>query len=152
MDRNEIDDLYRHAILDHCRDPRNHDKIAEPTLSGRALNPFCGDEVEIQATLEGERAKLVGAQGVGCSINQASTSMLAEAIDGKSIEEMEAIATGFRGMMSSMEPPDEALVRHSDLTSLAGVRSFPVRIKCALLAWSALEDAIDSYRRENKPL
>ena len=79
MAQPELDDLYGDKILEHCRNPRNHDKLPDPDASVHAVNPFCGDESDIQFALDGRRVAGVGAQAVGCSINQATTSMLAQA-------------------------------------------------------------------------
>jgi len=142
MENNELGNLYRDAILDHCRNPRNHDPLQDPDSTGRSVNPFCGDEVEIQLSMDGGRVTGVGVQAVGCSINQASSSMMAEVLDGKGAEEAAAMAEDFRRMM--LEGGDERELNGlGSLSALNGVREFPVRIKCALLPWSALKDALD---------
>ena len=146
MEINQLNELYRDPILDHCRRPRNPDLLESPDVSGQSVNPFCGDEVDLQIVLDGSRVSGVGVQGRGCSINQASASMLSEAISGKTIGEMEALADVFKGMMRDAEPSQEELDRLGDLRALAGVREFPVRIKCALLAWSALEEGMEAFR------
>ena len=142
MELPNLDDLYRDAILDHCRHPRNSNPLESPDISAQAINPFCGDEVDIQITLDGGRVSRVGAQGRGCSINQASTSMLSEALVGKTIEEIQALSELFRSMMRGAKRSKEELERLGDLQALYGVQEFPVRIKCALLPWSALEEAL----------
>jgi nitrogen fixation NifU-like protein len=143
MAPNELDDLYGEVVLDHCRHPRNMPALESPDLTARAVNPFCGDEVELQVGVESGRVSSVGAQSVGCSINQAATSLLSEIIVGKSLEEIPALAGVFRAMMNGRELTDEEAQGLGDLKALATVRQFPVRIKCALLSWSALEDAIE---------
>ena len=150
MELNDLDDLYRDPVLDHCRHPRNQDPIEDPDLAAEAVNPFCGDEVALQVALDGDRVSRVGVQSQGCSINQASASMLSEAITGKSIGEVLDLSASFEGMMRSPDTPDEEVQRLGELRALAGVREFPVRIKCALLAWSALEDATEGYRRRRE--
>ena len=147
MEYDELDDLYRDIILDHCRNPRNAQPLDDPDVAGRAVNPFCGDEVDLQIDLNSDHVAHVGVQGRGCSINQATASMLSEAIDGKSVDEIVATAELFKSMMDGSTLSPEPLARLKDLHALSGVRQFPVRIKCALLAWSALEDAIEEYRR-----
>ena len=144
---NDLDDLYRDPILDHCRHPRNPDLVESPDLSGQAVNPFCGDEVDLQIVLDNGHVARVGAQGRGCAINQASTSMLSEAIRGKTIKEIEELSNRFKEMMRGPEPSEVEIQGLDDLRSLSGVRQFPVRIKCALLCWSALEEAIDAHRK-----
>lgn len=143
---NDLDDLYRNPILDHCRHPRNPDPIDEPDTAGRAVNPFCGDEVDLQIVLDDGRVSGVGVQGRGCSINQASASMLSEAITGKTIDEIDDLAALFKRTMRDPGSSGDDLEHLDDLSALSGVRQFPVRIKCALLAWTALHDAIESYR------
>ena len=147
METGELDDLYRDAILDHSRNPRNSGPLVNPDLSGRAVNPFCGDEVDLQINVEEGRVSRVGEQGHGCSINQATSSLLSEALRGKSIEEIEVVADLFKRMMGGETLSDGESKQLGDLTALGGVREFPVRIKCALLAWSALEEALDGLAR-----
>ena len=145
MAYDDLDGLYRDAILDHRRNPRNSEPLEQPDLSGRAVNPFCGDEVDIQIRLTEGRVSHVGVQARGCSINQATASLLSEAIEGKTIEEIEAAAELFRGMVAA-EHPRADVERLGDLQAVAGVRRYPVRIKCALLPWSALEEAVEEAR------
>jgi nitrogen fixation NifU-like protein len=138
----ELDDLYRDVILDHCRNPRNRPRLEAPDIEARAVNPFCGDEIDLQIRLD-ERGRVarVGLQSAGCSINQASGSLLSEAIIGKTLDELEALSATFTAMMRG--PADgEAPETLGDLKAMSGVRRFPVRIKCALLAWSALQEVL----------
>ena len=147
MESVELEDLYSETVLEHCRHPRNRDVIEAPDISGRAVNPFCGDEVDLQIALDGDRVSGVGLQAVGCSINQASASMLSEAIAGRSLEEVDSTGELFRKMMAGPTLSGRSLERLGGLTALSDVQKVPVRIKCALLAWSALEEAIEDYRR-----
>ena len=150
MGLNDLDDFYRHPILDHCRNPLNQDTLEDPDISGQAVNPFCGDEVDLQLVLDSGRVSRVGIQGRGCSINRATASMLSEVLGGRTIEEIQTLADLFRSMMRGQEPFPEELYRMGDLPSLSGVRKSPVRIKCALLAWSALEQGIEDYVRSRQ--
>ena len=137
----ELDELYQEKILEHRRHPRNGDELADPDISADAVNPFCGDEIHIQIALDGDgRVEHVGLQGVGCSINQATGSMLSDAIKGKSLDDLRALSERFNGLMLGGQ--SDGL---GELETLAGVRQFPVRIKCALLAWSALDEGIEDY-------
>ena len=140
----DLDDLYGDMILEHCRNPRNHDELHNPDASAHAVNPFCGDESDIQIALDGGRIVGVGAQAVGCSINQATTSMLAQAADGSSLDELSDLLDLFRKQMKGEALSDEDQARLGDLTTLSGVLRFPVRIKCTLLSVSAMEDALSS--------
>ena len=147
MALDRLDDLYRDAILDHRRNPRNQERLPAPDTVGDAINPFCGDEIHLQLNLNPERhIDGVGLQGEGCSINLAAGSMLTEAIQGKALDEVDALMSLFRAMMRGDADAEASLRREGDLSSLAGVRDYPVRIKCALLPLSALTQAIESYK------
>ena len=148
MGLDRLDDLYRDAILDHRRNPRNRKALKSPDIVGDAINPFCGDEIHLQIGLDGDkRIAHIGLQGEGCSINLAAGSMLTEAVDGKALEEAAALVLLFRRMMQGDADAEAQLRAEGDLHNLAAVREFPVRIKCALLSWSALADGIQDYRR-----
>ena len=147
MELPQLDDLYRDSILDHRRNPRNSDKLDNATIIGDSVNPFCGDEIHLQIDLDADgRVERVGLQGEGCSINQAAGSMLTEALLGKTLPEISSLIATFKRMMQGDSDAETQLGDENDLPSLIGVRTFPVRIKCALLSWSALEDGVLSYR------
>jgi nitrogen fixation NifU-like protein len=148
MVTSELDDLYGDAILQHRRHPRNHSRLPGADATSKAVNPFCGDEVEIQLVFRGGRVSRVGVQAVGCSINQASASMLSEVLAGKTAEEIRAVADRFRKAMSGSGASADGLEDLGDTHALLVVRQYPVRIKCALLPWSALEEATDEYGGE----
>ena len=143
-----LDEIYRDdAILDHRRNPRNPRRLDDADIVIDGVNPFCGDEIHLQIRL-GDDARVieVGFQGEGCSINQATGSMLSEAIKGLTLDEADALSAAFHDMMQG-PPPAPALLERlgDDLAALAKVRDFPVRIKCALLAWSTLEDGLGAH-------
>ncbi len=142
MDSPSLDQLYHDAILDHRRNPRNQAVLDSPDASAKAVNPFCGDEVDIQLVFEDGRVSGVGVQAVGCSINQSTASMLSEAVVGKTAVEIRRLATTFEGIMDGVSPSASDMAAMYDLPTLSAVREYPVRIKCALLSWSALEDAL----------
>ena len=145
MALDDLDGLYRDAILDHRRNPRNRDRVEDPDISADGVNPFCGDEIYLQVALDSEgRISRIGLQAVGCAINQASGSMLTEAVRGRTISEAALTSETFRSMMS--ERGQAAAVVSSPLDALAGVKQAPVRVKCALLAWSILDDGINEHR------
>jgi nitrogen fixation NifU-like protein len=146
MELNNLDDLYRDAILDHRRSPRNHEVLDNPDASAKAVNPFCGDEVAVQIAFSEGLISQVGVQAVGCSINQSSASMLSEALIGKTADEIGQLGEIFRNMMTGADPSPDDAAGMVDLQNLSGVRQYPVRIKCAMLSWSALEDALSEYR------
>ena len=144
MARDELDDLYDACILDHCREPRNSAPLESPDATASAVNPFCGDEVYLQLEIADGRVTGIGVQSVGCSINLATASMLSEAVAGRTTAEAEVVSERFRDLMAGAAVSGAEAERMGDLTSLRSVRAFPVRIKCALLSWTALEDALES--------
>ena len=151
MALSELDDLYRDAILDHSRNPRNRDAVEDADIAADAINPFCGDEIHLQLSLNDRgRVEQAGLQGEGCSINQATGSMITEAVKGKTLDEIEAMSSLFKSMMRGHSTTEEEVEELGELESLSSVRQFPVRIKCALLAWSALEDGIEEYRKKHE--
>lgn len=151
-----LEDLYREIILDHYRSPRNRGELeAPPARRAEGFNPLCGDEVVLYVDIDGDEVREVKTAGQGCSISQASTSMMSSAIKGKSLDEVAKLIGAFKAMMSIHESRLEgegdgddleeklAGVRLGDLEALQGVVKFPVRIKCATLAWNTLQQAID---------
>lgn len=138
-----LDELYREIILDHYKNPRNWGRIDDPSAAAGAYNPLCGDEVDIYIKIADGRIVDIRFEGRGCSISQSSASMLTEAVKNKSVAEAEALADEVRGMLLGEREPGPDL---GDLEALQGVRKFPVRIKCAILSWNTLKDALASYR------
>jgi nitrogen fixation NifU-like protein len=143
-----LDELYRELILEHYRSPRNRGRIAEPDAASRARNPLCGDEVEVSLQIADGKVADVRFQGKGCSISQASASMMTEAIKGKSVEEARHLAEEFKALMKGELAAAEDL---GDVEALSGVRKYPVRIKCALLAWTTLEEGLEMYGKAPTP-
>ena len=142
-----LDDLYQDIILDHYRSPRNQGALEHPHLHGQGFNPFCGDQIDLTMTLDSnDRINEVGFVGQGCSISQASASMLSDQLTGKTLEEAEAFVRIFKGVMQGAEISEEQEEQLGEIAALQGVRQFPVRIKCALLSWTTLQDAISEYR------
>jgi len=140
------DDLYRDIILEHFRNPRNSGLLENPDLQAQGANPFCGDELTLTLKLNGEQIETIKMEGKGCSISQASASMLTDAVTGKTFAEAEQIAKQFKGVMLENAPADfkEDL---EDLNALEGVKIYPVRIKCAILGWNTLLEAITAHRK-----
>jgi nitrogen fixation NifU-like protein len=135
-----LDELYKEVILDHYKNPRNKRALPGAERSCTKNNPLCGDEITVHAHVTDGRVAEVTFEGSGCSISQASASMLTEAIEGSSVEDAEALAGRFRGMMEGKVEPDEETF--GDLMALKGVVKYPVRIKCAVLAWDVLQGAL----------
>ena len=143
----DLDELYRELILDHYRSPRNTSSVPDAQINAEEHNPFCGDLVTLQIKVSGDGSvEEVGHQGQGCSISQASASMLTELIKGKSLDEAQALSDLFRRLMRGEQVEDSILETLGDLEALQGVRKFPIRIKCALLAWTTLEEGIEQYQ------
>ena len=143
------DDLYRQIILDHYSNPRCHCRLESPTLTAEGNNPTCGDEIELDLQVEGGIIKDVGFVGDGCSISVASSSMLAEMIKGKTVNEAVKLAKTFKArLLSHSATASEAEETFEDvdiceLEALDGVKDYPVRIKCALLGWETLLSALN---------
>ncbi len=144
-----LEELYREVILDHYRNPRNRGTLDDPDASADGSNPLCGDDVHIDLALDGEVISAVAVTGQGCSISQASASMMSEAVKGETVAAVRDLTARFKGMMSIGEQADPGLdperpgAALGDLEALQGVRKFPVRIKCADLPWTTLAQALD---------
>lgn len=144
-----LEDLYREIILDHYRTPRNRGELAPPAVRAEGHNPLCGDEIQVYLDVVDGVVSDIKVGGQGCSISQSSASMMSQAVKGKNLAEVHALVRRFKGMMSVDEiDPDEAAdaasaeVKLGDLEALQGVVKFPVRIKCATLAWNTLLQAM----------
>ena len=138
-----FDGLYGQMIMDHYRTPRNRDPLSEPTLAAYELNPFCGDLIDLQLHLNEEGAvSAVYANSEGCSIIQASSSMMSEALRGRTPPEMAVLSAQFKAFLRDRPGSENADANLGDLNALGVVRQYPVRIKCALLPWIALEQAL----------
>jgi len=140
----EISALYQELILDHYRRPRNKGELEGATSSVIMKNPLCGDEVALHVKFDGDRVDDVRFSGRGCSISQASASMMTQLVKGKSAGEIEQLRDTFRDMVMGTTPADadEVVGTMGSLRALSGVSRFPARVKCALLAWNALESAM----------
>jgi nitrogen fixation NifU-like protein len=145
-----LEDLYREIILDHYRTPRNRgDLPTPPAVVAQGHNPLCGDEITVYLQVDGDTITDVKVGGQGCSISQSSASMMSQAIKGHSVGEVRGLVKRFKGMMSIEDPdgdgaaPAAAELALGDLEALQGVVKFPVRIKCATLAWNTLLEALD---------
>ena len=139
----ELDTLYREVVLDHYRSPRGRDEIAAPDVQHDGFNPVCGDEVHLALEMDDGRVRQVEIKSRGCAISVASGSMLAEILPGMTGEEIERMAEVFRRLIHGEEPP--AGMDLGDLEALKGVAKFPVRVKCALLPWMTLKEALKAW-------
>jgi nitrogen fixation NifU-like protein len=141
----QLDELYRDLILDHYKNPRHREKVASPDVSAEGFNPVCGDEIEMELNFDGDRLAAIGVRGRGCSISQASASMMAELVEGKNVGEIRTLTDEFKSMMT--EPDAAAPEALGDLEALQGVAKFAVRVKCATLAWHTLNEGIDQHEK-----
>ena len=130
--------LYREILLDHSGHPRNRGALENADIEEHILNPLCGDEVTVYAVFDGDLVAEVKFVGRGCSISQASASMMTERLVGKSREEARVEIKGFKAMMIG----DEDFPEYDDLAALKGVIQYPSRIRCATLAWTAFEKGL----------
>ena len=141
----ELSDLYQEVILDHNRRPHNFRVIDDATAKQEGYNPLCGDRLTLYLTLDGDVIRDAAFQGQGCAISKASASLMTDALKGKTVDEARALFDRFHQMVTSS--PDEALPDLGKLSVLAGVREFPVRVKCASLAWHTLKAAMNNEHR-----
>ena len=167
-----LDQLYKEIILDHYRNPRNQGELPPPATKTEGFNPLCGDEIELYVLIEDGKVVDLSIGGQGCSISQASASMMSSAVKGKSVDDVLALTDKFKAMMSipdagdsdtndvdvadakaSASPADLGAVaggaegpdrEMGELSALQGVKKFPVRIKCATLSWNTLLEAIEN--------
>ena len=143
-----LDDLYQDLILDHYRRKRGEGSLDNPTVAVDQNNPLCGDEIHLELNIVDGAVTEIAHTGEGCSISQASMSMMSEALVGKSLEDALEVVEHFRMVMHGSEEGDED--RLGDAIALEGVAKYPVRVKCALLGWMAAKDAIQTYQREGE--
>ena len=141
------DALYGDVIMDHYRNPRHRTRLSDPDAEAEEFNPFCGDRATLQFALaepgrNDAPIAAVSALAEGCSIIQASASLLAEGVKGRTIEQAADLSQLFRDLMQGKPLPPVALAELGDLEALEVVRQYPVRIKCALLPWVALEEGL----------
>jgi nitrogen fixation protein NifU and related proteins len=138
--------LYQEVILDHYRRPRNKGALEAPTSHASLRNPLCGDEVDVQVRMEDERVADVRFGGQGCSISQASASMMTELVKGKTADEVHALGERFAEMIRG----DASAARDSVLgqaRALSGVSRFPTRVRCAMIAWEAIARAVEKAKQ-----
>lgn len=138
----ELGDLYRDLIMEHYRAPHNYRSLPNADVRAEGTNPLCGDEVQVELRFDGERIAEAAFTGSGCAISQASASLMTDAVTGQPAGEAVRLLVAFERMLTKGDEPDPVL---GDLEALQGVARFPVRIKCALLPWKVLRDALDEY-------
>ena len=141
---NDLGDLYQELILEHYRRPRNYGRLEDHTRSAEGFNPLCGDRLSVYLKVKDGVIEEAKFEGQGCAISTASASLLTEAVKGKTEAEAEALFRGFQDLLT--KPDGEARPDLGKLEALAGVRRFPVRVKCATLAWHTLHAALARER------
>ena len=141
----DLNDLYQEVILDHNRRPRNFHAIADASHKAEGYNPLCGDRLTLYLKVDGGIVTDVSFEGAGCAISKASASLMTDAVKGKSVAEARALFERFHRMVTT--PPEQPVEDLGKLSAFAGVREFPVRVKCASLAWHTLKAAMANETR-----
>ena len=139
----ELSELYQQVILDHNKKPRNFRKLETANHSAEGYNPLCGDHLTIYLNLEDDTVKEVGFEGSGCAISKAAASMMTQAVKGKSKEQAEHLFQEFHSMVTGELNAETEQNSLGNLKIFAGVRDFPVRVKCATLPWHTLHAALN---------
>jgi nitrogen fixation NifU-like protein len=137
----DLSDLYQEVILDHNKRPRNFREIKSPSHEAEGFNPLCGDRLNVYVQVDGDVITDLAFLGSGCAISKASASLMTDALKGHTVAEARALFTRFHHVVTT--PPEEPVEDLGKLSVLAGVREFPVRVKCASLAWHTLKAALD---------
>ena len=137
----DLSDLYQEVILDHNKRPRNFLRIDSPSHHAEGYNPLCGDRLNLYVQVDGDVITDLAFQGSGCAISKASASLMTDALKGRTVVEARTLFERFHVTVTT--PPDQPVEDLGKLSVLAGVREFPVRVKCASLAWHTLKAALD---------
>ena len=145
----QLDNLYQEVILDHYKHPENKGLATSYDAQVHHINPSCGDEITLNLTLKGDMVSAISWDGVGCSISQASVSIMSSLMLNKNLSQAQVILDDFITLMQSKGTgsPDEAILE--DAVAFAGVSQYPARIKCALLGWMAFKDASVQAQKKN---
>ena len=138
-----LDALYQEILLDHYRKPRNKGELPEATADAKGRNPLCGDEVNVAVRMDGDRVAEVKFTGQGCSISQASASVMTQLVTGKSETEVDALYERFHGLVTGTAPLAEGEAKGlGAMAAFAGVSKYPMRVKCATMSWHTLRKAM----------
>jgi len=138
----ELSELYQQVILDHNRKPRNFHKLENANRSAEGYNPLCGDQLNIYLQLEDDQVKDISFEGSGCAIFKASASMMTQAVKGKTKQESEELFQEFHRLVTGELDDENEEAKLGKLKIFAGVREFPVRVKCATLSWHTMRAAL----------
>ena len=140
----ELRELYQEVILDHSKRPRNYRALENASKRAKGYNPLCGDKIDIFLRLEGGVVTEVSFQGTGCAISTASASIMTESLKGKTLEEVESLFDAFHDLVTGKGPTGHGKEKLGKLAVFAGVQEFPIRVKCATLAWHTLRAALEN--------
>ena len=139
----QLDELYRDVILDHFKNSSHAGTLPTAQIKAEGSNPLCGDELAFDILMDGATLRQVRFHGKGCAISQAAASMLSQQLEGKTVDEAGRIIEALKALMQGHEP--DASLDLGDLEALAGVRKFPVRVKCAALSWNIVEQGLNEH-------
>jgi len=139
----ELQDLYQQVILEHNRSPRNFRQVPDANRQAHGDNPLCGDKIQLWAKVASDVIEDVGFLGSGCAISTASASVMTTVVKGKTVAEAERLFEAYHAMLTEDAPPDRRVL--GKLSAFAGVREFPARVKCAILAWHTLHAALEDH-------
>ena len=140
----ELNELYQQVILDHNKKPRNFRKLETANHSAEGFNPLCGDQLTVYLNLEDDAVQEIAFEGSGCAISKAAASMMTQAVKGKSKQEAEKLFTEFHRMVTGELDEEVEANNLGNLKIFAGVRDFPVRVKCASLPWHTMHAALNN--------
>ena len=144
----QLDELYREVILDHFKNSTHAGELPDAQVKASGANPLCGDEMTFYLKVSGGRMVQARFKGKGCAISQAAASMLTQQIEGKTFAQIRTIIDAMKALMQGQEP--DASLDLGDLEALAGVRKFPVRVKCAALSWNVVEQGLEEYQGRSR--
>lgn len=140
----ELSELYQQVILDHNKKPRNFHKLESPSHTAEGYNPLCGDHLTVYVNLTGDEVTDISFEGNGCAISKAAASMMTQAVKGKTKERAESLFNEFHSMVTGQLDEENEENSLSNLKIFAGVRDFPVRVKCATLPWHTMRAALNN--------
>ncbi|HEY5219283.1 MAG TPA: SUF system NifU family Fe-S cluster assembly protein [Gemmatimonadaceae bacterium] len=143
-----LDSLYQEIILEHNRKPRNFRVMADANRKVEGYNPLCGDQITLWLRIEGDRVADASFQGLGCAISKASASLMTAAVKGKTVDEARAAAEHMRELLTGKLDVEKERKSLGSLAALSGVSKFPQRVKCASMAWHALQSALDEHNAD----
>jgi len=143
----DLRDLYQETILEHSKSPRNYRKLEAANRTAEGYNPLCGDHFTLYVEVQGDAIRDIGFQGSGCAISKASASMMTQSVKGRSKAEAQQLFRQFRELVTNQASPNGDKDKLGKLTVFSGVSEFPVRVKCATLAWHTLQAALEGTQQ-----